>query len=118
PSLSTTTPYSTPFPYTTLFRSPDRCGRPRIRVEHLLRRRAAHDRWAGDDAVGRQRPGLPTKAGDGTGGDRADLEIRGGEKSGVSGWGQGEGRARESRRPCGARFPRQPQTRRQVFRVG
>src|SRR5947208_2948999 len=61
---------------------------------------------------------LRTKAGAGTGGDRADLEIRGGEKSGVSGWGQGEGRARESRRPCGARFPGQPQTRRQVFRVG
>ncbi len=55
---------------------PDRGGRARVRVEHLVGRDDPHDRRPRDDALGRQRTGLPTEARADTGGDRADLEIR------------------------------------------
>src|SRR5438067_78072 len=97
---------------------PDGGGRTGARVEYVLGRFDAHDRWPGDDAFGRQRPGVSAQAGTGASGDRADLEVGRRACSGARRGGQGEGRAHARRFPGGARCARQPQTGRQVLRVG
>ncbi len=61
---------------------PDRRGRPRVRVEHLVGRLDADDRRPGDDPLGRQRTRRASQAGAGAGRDRADLEIGGGCRCG------------------------------------
>ncbi len=97
---------------------PDRRGRARARLEHLLGRLHPARRRADHDAQRRRGPRLPAAPGPAPGGDRPDLPEGRGAGRGPRGRGAPAEEPPCRRAPRPPRRARRPQAGRQVLRVG